>query len=236
MRVVFTLCRHCICHMGWFRRESETPKNRDWLLVATWLRVRLSPRYLTQVTIAQCRWPYYLLLSRGHKTDLLECDDDGLSFTQEYIILYLRNIADSQIFWRTPKYSNLGALLTPIKSGSKSTPVSWFNMNERCIFSVWNSPKNELAQIWKGPEDWTRPVKFDTGLLKEQWYFCWPPGTWLEYTGPSGQSIGGRGGWGCPPHFFLGRRQHEYISNTHLGSLTEYLACGPWLHALGRHW
>ena len=36
--------------------------------------------------IAQSRWPDYLLLSRGHKTDLLECDDDGLSFTQEYII------------------------------------------------------------------------------------------------------------------------------------------------------
>ena len=56
-------------------------------------------------------------------TDLLECDDDGLSFTQEYIILYLRNIADSQICWRTPKFSNLGVLLTPKKSGSKSTPA-----------------------------------------------------------------------------------------------------------------
>ena len=29
-----------------FRRESVSPKNRDGLLVATWLRVRLSPRYL----------------------------------------------------------------------------------------------------------------------------------------------------------------------------------------------
>ena len=35
-----TLC------MGRFRRESVSPKNRDGLLVATWLRVRLSPRYL----------------------------------------------------------------------------------------------------------------------------------------------------------------------------------------------
>ena len=79
--------------------------------------------------IAQSRWPDYLLLSRDHKTDLLECDDDGLSFTQEYIILYLRNIADSQIFWQTPKFSNLGVLLTPKKSGSKSTP-------DKCMFYV----------------------------------------------------------------------------------------------------
>ena len=46
-----------------------------------------------------------------------------MSFTQDYIILYLRNIADSQIFWQTPKFSNLGVLLTPKKSGSKSTPA-----------------------------------------------------------------------------------------------------------------
>ena len=42
--------------------------------------------------ISQSRWPDYLLLSRGYKTDLLECDDDGLSFTQEYMILYLKGI------------------------------------------------------------------------------------------------------------------------------------------------
>ena len=39
-------------------------------------------------------------------------------------MLYLRNIADSQIFGRTLKFSNLGVLLTPKKSGSKSTPVT----------------------------------------------------------------------------------------------------------------
>ena len=62
--------------------------------------------------------------SRGHKTDLLECDDDaGLSFTQEYIILYLRNIADSKIFWRTPKFSNLGVLLTPAENQALNLPL-----------------------------------------------------------------------------------------------------------------
>ena len=57
---------------------------------------------------------FQVLYAQSHR-QLLECDDDGLSFTQEYIILYLRNIADSQIFGRTPKFSNLGVLLTPKK-------------------------------------------------------------------------------------------------------------------------
>ena len=35
---------------------------------------------------------------------------------------------------------------------------------------------------------------------------------------------------------WVGRRRHGYISNTDLGSLTEYLARSPWTHALGRHW
>ena len=54
---------------------------------------------------------------------------------------YLSNIADSQIFGRTPKFSNLGVLLTPKQSGSKSTP-------EQCTYIQGlrrKVPTNDLA-------------------------------------------------------------------------------------------
>ena len=65
--------------------------------------------------------------------------------------------------------------------------------------------KINLPRFLRGPVIifWTYPVKFELAL-KKQHHFCWPRGTWLGYTGPSGHSMGG--GLGvtrplplCPP-------------------------------------
>ena len=132
-------------------RESQTPKNHDGLLVATWLRVRLSPRYLqtdicrfnpgddrsvsvTQLSAPQqgpqdwltrVWWwwfefhsgtlPWWLDYSSVVQHLCYAVSEDGIPIAacSWYIFdsqSYLRNIADSQMFCRTPKFSNFGLL------------------------------------------------------------------------------------------------------------------------------
>ena len=66
--------------------------------------------------------------------------------------LYLRNIADSQIFWRTPKFSNLGVLLTPKRSGSKSTPVMTTALRllyiDNILYNYINNTRKEKG-LWE---------------------------------------------------------------------------------------